>query len=216
MHIHELFEKRYIKPALIDKLREVSQNENFFVTFTEINKVGINPTTLWSDPLGVYAYPLKDIFPLLEELRCPFGANRPYCHLLEARSSICDLQELSMDDVIIKFKNMSNLLIDLDFSNTSITDPIKYWEAMFTNVTRIKTPDDAFWEGTRKLSNLIAKTDETKSIPVTWNKILRSVGCNIIVDRNSIISANEPEQAVFLHPSSYSVNNTFINDIFKL
>ena len=216
MIIDDLFERKYTKPKLIEQLRDLSNNPNYFITFTDINKVGINPSTQWSDPIGVYTYPLIDIFPMLEEFKCPYGGTRPYCHLLEAREPVCDLQKLSLDDVFILLDELSHHIKDHDFSNSDISDPFKYWEAMFHNILRIREPDEAFWEGTRKMANFLIKTDSNKSIPVTWNKILRSTGHNIFLDRNSIISANEPEQAVFLHPLSYNVNNTFINDIFNL
>lgn len=36
--------------------------ENFFISFTEIDKLGINPQSKYETPLGIYTYPVKEFF----------------------------------------------------------------------------------------------------------------------------------------------------------
>lgn len=45
-----------------DILLKYINEDGVYVTFTEINKVGINPTSEFETPLGIYCYPIKEAY----------------------------------------------------------------------------------------------------------------------------------------------------------
>ena len=49
--------------------------ENLAVTFTEIDKVGINPQTKHKTPLGIYLYPLNYV--IERKMNVPFVKDQP-------------------------------------------------------------------------------------------------------------------------------------------
>lgn len=55
--------------------------ENLVVTYTAINKVGINPKSQWATPLGIYFYPLDYV--IKEKMQVPFAADQPYINVCE-------------------------------------------------------------------------------------------------------------------------------------
>ncbi|MEI7488797.1 MAG: hypothetical protein WCJ72_15595, partial [Chryseobacterium sp.] len=55
--------------------------ENLVVTFTKIDKVGINPTSGYDTPLGIYLYPLNYV--IERQLYMPFAGNKPYFNVCE-------------------------------------------------------------------------------------------------------------------------------------
>jgi hypothetical protein len=55
-----------------------------YITFTAINKLGINPRSEYNTPNGIYTYPLtKDILEQLKVGRLPFAQDQPYMSLVQ-------------------------------------------------------------------------------------------------------------------------------------
>ena len=48
------------KLSAYDQLKQYKDDPSIYISFTEINKIGINPVSKWDTPLGIYCYPLKD------------------------------------------------------------------------------------------------------------------------------------------------------------
>lgn len=71
-------EKGVALPSVYEQLKELI-GPNTFIHFSTINKLGINPQSSFSTPLGVYAYPLvESIYNDLVEGRQQFAQDRPY------------------------------------------------------------------------------------------------------------------------------------------
>ena len=66
----------------IDVLKDIrdryaDQADRIFVTFTLVNKLGINPMTEWDKtPLGIYAYPIDYVIKM--KMDVPFAGSMPY------------------------------------------------------------------------------------------------------------------------------------------
>ena len=56
----------------------------FYMTFTKINKVGINPGSKYKTPNGIYTYPItKSIYELLAAGNLPFAQEQPFVSIIE-------------------------------------------------------------------------------------------------------------------------------------
>lgn len=55
--------------------------QNLVVTFTELDKVGINPRSYYETPLGIYFYPLNYV--VERNMKVPFAGDKPYINVCE-------------------------------------------------------------------------------------------------------------------------------------
>lgn len=91
-----LTERNRFESRLYDELKKYSNDSAYFVTFTSLEKVGINPVNAFSTPIGVYAYSLKDLWKHWIAGNFFFGRDRPFVNLLKVSTSkILHLKKLS-------------------------------------------------------------------------------------------------------------------------
>ncbi len=50
------------KVSIIDVLAKYRKRNDVYISFTALEKLGVNPSSSYSTPLGIYAYPLKQIW----------------------------------------------------------------------------------------------------------------------------------------------------------
>ena len=68
-----------------------SDDEDIYISLTDIDKIGINPLSKFNTPLGIYTYPLKDAWTMYNiDLKrslidIPYAANRPYIWIVRAK-----------------------------------------------------------------------------------------------------------------------------------
>ena len=66
-------------------LKEIAKNhpnpDNLVVTFTAIDKVGINPKSDHDTPIGIYFYPIKYVID--KKMEVPFMGDQPYINVCE-------------------------------------------------------------------------------------------------------------------------------------
>jgi len=77
-------------PTILDELKKYSkpstQIPTHYITFSDVNKVGINPKSPYGTPLGIYTYPVNDV--ILDQLsqgKIPFASERKFIHLITPR-----------------------------------------------------------------------------------------------------------------------------------
>lgn len=92
MLIEELLFESRKNPDLNPKISAtaaVKPYQDDYITFTDINKVGINPSTTHDTPLGIYCYPVKYIWKQYNITKSfsllPFASNRKYVHVLRPK-----------------------------------------------------------------------------------------------------------------------------------
>lgn len=203
-----------VKIPILQQLEKYSKDENYFVSFTDLEKIGINPNNRFSTPIGVYAYNLKDLWPDWVAGDSFFGDDRKYVNLIK----------LDTD----RFLNLSNYK---NFSK-DITYLRNVYEKNFMNKTGGKSFDE-FVEVVKNDSDLYRHDNEasliwgvsqgiceieqgkigayTKKSTVMWNKLLRDMGYDAVIDRGSNIHILQSSQAVFLVPSSYKKIGRLLN-----
>ena len=195
---------RHYTPAL-QKLKSYSKDPNYFVSFTSIEKIGINPKNAFSTPIGVYAYKLKDIWEDWIQGDEFFGKDRPYINLIRLNTDrVCYLNEYKFTKSNLDLLQEEISSIDPSNNiNTFIEDRKKEIErdsSVYKN-----TGDGALlWKTTETISKL-KSTSSPKSYTTYWNKLFRQLGYDCVIDGGSIIHLLQNSQAVFFVPSSYEL-----------
>ena len=206
----------------MDLLRPLRHDPHLYVTFTEINKVGIRPISElngpgpFATPIGIYTYPLDIIFDDMENKTVPWGGDRPYVHLLRATGPILDLATLTREQLDIHFDRIEETYMPFAKQH-GVEDMYKHLLAYWYNhYFDEDMPGVALWEITSRVASYIERyTDRDKEI--IWNSILRRLGYEGIIDRSGkgIIHSNEKSQAVFLSIKGITHLETFVNDHLK-
>ncbi len=191
------------KDSVFPKLEKYKDDPSYFVTFTTLEKVGINPKNAFSTPIGVYAYSLKDLWKDWEAGDDFFGKDRPYVNLLRLKTDeVLDIESYKVNQK------------DLDFLRARYKGNILFEDLvnMFTkdehSIYHSKNDGDILW----KLSEAVALSqsgDNEKSFTAKWNKLLRDMGYKAIIDKQSTIHLLQSSQAVFLESSSYDLVASF-------
>ena len=84
----------------------------YFMQFSDINKLGINPSSKYNTPLGIYSYPItKQIFRLFTKGKLPFAQDRKYI-------------------IVFKPKEDKNVIISLGKRNNGGIDDETYEAAL--------------------------------------------------------------------------------------
>ena len=210
--LKELFEEKS-KKDILDILEPYSQDPSYFVSFTNIEKIGINPVNKFSTPIGVYCYNLKDLWADWVGGDDFFGKDRPYVNLLKLNTD----KVLYVKDYNLNKKDMSFLEEIYQKHSTSDIPFNKF-------ITQLKSSDNndslyqtntdggLIWKLTEEIAKII-KGDDSKSFTVAWNKLFRSMGYNVIIDKQSTVHLLQSSQAIFLTPSTYKVIERYHNKL---
>ncbi len=209
------------KVSAIEALKPYSTNEDYYISFTAIDKIGINPRSRYNTPLGIYTYPLSAIWRnyMVEHKKSigkavPFAGHQPYIWLIKPKenSNLVDMEKYTEQD----FKNDKEKLLKhiqnnkeeytlTDMSVNNINDMFDSW----SNSATRSTPICKMWNITRKLS-----MGRNGKKTTQWNVLLRKVlGYSGFVDKTNkgYIHESEPVQAVFLSRSAFTVVKQILN-----
>jgi hypothetical protein len=164
-------------------------NPTHFFTMTEINKVGINPQSKYSTPIGVYAYPLtSSYYNKLINDSLPFAGEKPYINVFTLTQPVFNLSY---------YKEY-----DLEKDVEALSPDKSILQEAFSRA-RFSSPAGRFWNLTRLLANKDAKA---------WNTILRKLNYTNFYDPGEeIIHPSEPTQIVILDPRIISIVKTIYN-----
>lgn len=200
------------KISAYDELKPFSDKDGYYISFTSLDKLGINPNSKYETPLGIYSYPLKDSWEKykVEETKdfsnYPFANDEPYIWLFESKdkSKVVFLDNYKKSDYkndIKKLKALPNTVLDWDRGLDSVEkDSFK------------KTYSGYFWNLIRWAANNYRNPEKKFSNHnVLWNKLFRDLGYTSVVDSNGIIHSNEPLQAVFFSKTDINIVKKVLN-----
>lgn len=150
--------------------------ENLFITFTAIDKVGINPKSQYDTPLGIYFYPLDYV--VENEMSVEFAGNQPYINLCEF---IRPDKILHMNPDIENQKGLE--LLDI-FPKEEVDAALRSIEEKY----ELRSDYSKLWLVTKELAS---------DKPILWNANLRKCGIDGFVDHGTkTIHRSEPTQGV--------------------
>lgn len=205
------------KTSIVSLLEPYKDKHSHYITFSDVEKIGINPQSTFNDtPLGLYAYPLKEIWPYLEANKVPFASDRKYVILFTANHP--QLKEIQdYDDYTLKRDIDKIRKLYLDFIEEKTRLPFDSFIEQCIGIAKESKnkPMASLWAITRVLANL----KNTARPHIAWNTIFREIGYMGFTDRRgySIIHENEPIQAVFFSPVSVKLYTiaAFLNKRFS-
>lgn len=188
---------------------------NIFVSFTEINKLGINPQPKdTTTPAGIYCYPLTSRFyEDMQNNNIPYGMFREYVYLFEGRGNIINLgdyTENDLDDDLVKLIDHWRLFAP----NIDMAAGMVHNYTLDTPLGQ-QSPGAKFWTAIKRCSMRIG-FETGREHHAVWNGLLRRIGYDGIVDPGmGIIHKLEPMQAIFLAKSACNVIMALDNDLWK-
>lgn len=174
-------------------------SDNTFITFSTLNKVGINPRSTYYTPLGIYTYPLDEGF--IEAFTTgviDFAADRPFMHVMRPsdNANIVYLQRVTSERAL-ELINLTQVEIrDKQFDSIKAAAQAvdKVYSAYKDGDYNYPTsPGALLWFWTYHV---------TRKPPYQgafgWNKLFRKIGVDGVVDMgDGIIHPDQPAQAVF-------------------
>ena len=181
----------------LDALKHIYNNhpnpQNLVVSYTEINKIGINPKSQYKTPIGIYFYPLKYVID--KNLKVPFAGDQPYIN-------IC---EIVRPNKILHMQEPVEPQLGIDLLNKTFTSD-KTEEAMEwieKSNFEYRSNYSTVWLVTQIISN---------QNPILWNTNLRKLGIDGFIDHDTgTIHTGEPTQGVALSANALKVIHVIEN-----
>lgn len=182
-----------------------ASSEPAYVSFTALDKLGINPGSKYNTPLGIYAYPAAYVQQETTDgqwMRAlPFAGKSEYANLFRARDSdnIVTLDNMPALEARGYYKKLSEIWVKL--SGNDWKTSVDQIEKVLNDAPKMALFPDyvggRFWYITMTVAEMIAEKTGKKQI-VVWNKLFRELGIDGCVDEGvGIIHSNEKTQAVF-------------------
>jgi hypothetical protein len=202
------------KIDLVTSLKPYKNDSNIYISYTAIDKIGVNPhsSESFNTPIGIYCYPLKEMWADVENNSVPFEGNDPakFVWVIKSKSPLQDLGKSKYTSKDLD-KDLAKLL--------KVSDSKELLSQIFIDGEKgsyVKTPGGIFWNITRIIAaNTILSKSYVKgsSAMMRWGHLLRWLGYSGFVDRDGdkIIHRNEPIQAVMLSKNAFTVVNKVLN-----
>ena len=208
------------KVSVIDELLPYKTNSRAFITYTTVNKVGINPSSTFNTPLGIYAYPLRSFWENIANDTVPFAGGRPYVSLLLVKKNA-------------KILNNNYSWNDNDQDQVKLYKFCEEKKLVKSNKGFVRLRDDAYekypfesrkpvfyiWALTRYIAYLLNPNEEDSISHITkWSSIFNKVlGYDGAIDFRGwgFIHPNEPKQAVFFTKKAIKHVATFDNKRYE-
>lgn len=159
----------------IDRLMDwTTKGEGYFVSFTKLEKVGLNPKSMYFTPLGIYAYPLWDaeFATQVKNNEVPFAGGLKYANVIQAdMTNIVCVQDNDFDDLTAKTTKWlaDRLPIYRDLSGPehnsrmSAEMLMKFLDKVLRyakDIAYTKTPGGIWWSYTRLAALLVRYVNE--------------------------------------------------------
>jgi hypothetical protein len=199
-----------------------SDDNGYGVSMTHLPKLGINPSSKYNTPLGIYFYPAS--YYLVMKImgnELDFLEDAPYIQILKFKSdNVLDIGELDVtgykEYIKTLVENINGVATLLGISEKTVIQRIVEYRGEAQEHAKIDSYGGYLWYILFNLSRTADKTNNRNSSqvsrsPVVWNSIFRLMGVDIITDREGIIHENELYQGVAINPRSIQLVNTIRN-----
>lgn len=189
-------------------------NSNLYVRFSEINKWGINPSSKYNTPLGIYTYPIKNAYVYAANNNFPFADSAKYIQILKAKSpdklaysSKYDKKQLyeDLNKILRKtgfppnYNNINDLIEEVEYT-TERDHPF----VIFLYTTNIL-------DKKLRIANRPSHKPYKRNVPrVSWSGMLSELYEGLVDDDGTKgIHEAEPFQAVFFNKGALKLVDVF-------
>ena len=192
---------------IVDALRPYAEQRNFFVSFSDIPKLGINPKTDYNTPAGIYSYPLRQMWPAIKANTIPYAGERQYALVFQPRNFIGIVNVNTYTSVYLsRHMNLLEQKVIPKIVGSTVVDP-GFFVDFFDEAKReskLQTPAGWLWNITRRLASMWARDFNGPKPTIGWNAIMRALDITGVVDwqGSGLIHPNEPTQAVWFSANS--------------
>lgn len=192
--------------------------KNLFVSFTQIDKLGINPSSKYNTPLGIYSYPAEYVLDEVGDQKnmnnLPFAGDAPYANIFQVSGNIVDVGEMDVAESRAYYKKISSLWADV--SNKPWKEAVDEIEQIIndssTKAIFSDYPGGRLWYVTMIAAERLFAPIWKSSTPVAWNKLFRSIGVAGCMDQSEgIIHTLEPHQCVLFSIKAIKDNQRVYN-----
>lgn len=107
------------KVSAYQALKQYSDDPTIYISFTDIDKVGINPKSKFNTPLGIYCYNLEQAWNMYDVDRrkdlkgLPFAADRPNIYVLQAKVNDSFIEDMYSEYGSDKYDKDIKILKDI-------------------------------------------------------------------------------------------------------
>lgn len=170
-----------------------THTQNAFASFTSLEKLGINPSSEFDTPIGIYAYPLKYVYQEIGDKNTtwlPFAGDKPYVNFFSLKDNANILITTKFPVEVLD--ELYNKLYDI-FGEEEVDELVRE----SPRHAEVNTSFGRFWYVTYMLSK-----NKGKNPPAYWNGLFRKMGIDAVLDLDEgVIHENEPTQIVIFNPS---------------
>jgi hypothetical protein len=233
-----LLETRRIYKRLpnLDSFKELEKykdKDDYYISFTNLEKIGVNPQSSFRTPLGIYMYPLKEAWENYEieknksvKQSVPFAGERPNIYVVKLKPNIKFVKkasdytssDLERDLKILKEHALANKERFYksfyrekpeQLTEKVIDDKFKFWKLG----AKLDYDVSALWNITRNMAfrgreDTTSFSPERRSVITNWNTLFYKVlGYYGFADKEGTgyIHSSEKTQAVFFTKLAFDV-----------
>lgn len=199
-------------------------HKNLFVSFTGLEKLGINPRSYYNTPLGIYAYPAEYIIKTtgskfgMNDL--PFAGDQPWANIFRVeKGTVLNVSAMSKSSLQNYLEKLKDLYVK---TGIIANDDFEYVERNAPVFAMIDSNGGHFWHITLEIAKLLVfkKTGRDRDdtgVSTQWTDVFRKLGITGVVDYDDgIIHENEPTQAVFFEKPNLTVIKRVANKYSKM
>jgi hypothetical protein len=121
------------KVSAYEYLKKYKNDPLIYISFTDVDKIGINPQSGFNTPLGIYCFPLKEIWEQYDIdkhktlTKLPFAATRPYIWILEAYESKRFVADMYKDYTSANYDKDYRILRKIFYNKLNTWDEKKFY-----------------------------------------------------------------------------------------
>jgi hypothetical protein len=211
----------------LDQISEYGNPTNLFISFTAVDKLGINPQSKYLTPIGIYAYPAEYVADSISSERpmtdLPFAGDSPYATIFKSQGNIIQLDKMDNYQVSDYYRKIAKYWSQVSGRDwkTSVDEVEDIINQAGNKATFGNRPGGRFWHVTREVAIMLANVNKPPQKPaasivyphrVSWNTLFRAIGIAGCVDSGvGIIHTAEPHQAVFFDIGAVDVIKRVLN-----
>jgi len=222
------------KVGAYEFLLQYKDDPDVYISFTDLDKIGINPRTRFATPLGIYTYPLKEFWreyvgtshTIIADA-APFAGNADYINVIKIKNSakknfLYNMETDYTDAMYFRDMKILKRKYDGQVDVDSIIQRAIHDAKESSMIMHM-------WNVTRYLAYALKTKQSVDKVNVDlafnprfalkWSHILfKDLGYKGFADRTfkGYIHENEPMQAVFLDPTSYTVIERIVNKDYMI
>lgn len=199
--------------AAADFLKQTHDMKHYGVSMTKLPKLGLNPQSKYHTPLGIYFYPAEHYYEY-KSVEPPheleFQDDAAYIQIFKIGGNILYLDEVDYyvyHNVVKKMYSVSGSIAEmLGLTKTEVDVRIAQSMMDADSYSKKKSYGGLLWYVMYDITGT-GKSERRRNMAprsaVMWNKIIRLLGIDVIIDRGEgIIYSAEPYQGVVLNPTS--------------